>query len=144
MFMFHLSFHATPANSPFALVFMSSCLKQRFLQNVIRHYFSIWSESTAAILLFICKLLNKSGEEKETVPTQFLAQTSNLCSTPWHSCADCSHSSTWTLLSLPNQTNMFYVYMAQNSTVSSLWPQTTCVSWVLSLSQTFLIFHNLT
>jgi hypothetical protein len=35
--MFHLFFHTTAANSPVTLVFMSTCLRLSFLQNVIRH-----------------------------------------------------------------------------------------------------------
>jgi hypothetical protein len=94
-------------------------------------------------MFFICKSLNKSGEEKETDSAEFVFQTSNPCSMSWHSCVNCSHYSTCTFLSLPKHTDMFYVYMPQNSRACSFWPQTVCVSLALSLSKTFIIFHNL-
>jgi hypothetical protein len=52
-------------------------------------------------MFFICKSLNKSGEEKETVPPEFVSQISNPCGSSWHSWVKCSHSSTCTFLPLP-------------------------------------------
>jgi hypothetical protein len=72
-----------------------------------------------------------------------VSQISNPCSMSWHSCVNCSHCSTCTFLSLPKHTDMFYVYTPRNSTACSFWLQTICVHLVLSLSQTFLIFYNL-
>jgi hypothetical protein len=41
MFILHLSFYAVAAKSPFTPAFISPWLRLSFLQNVIRHYFSI-------------------------------------------------------------------------------------------------------
>jgi hypothetical protein len=93
---------------------------------------------------FIYKSLNKWGEEKETVPAEFVSQIPNLCSNSWHNFLNCTHCSTCTFLSLPKHTDMFYVYKPQNNRASSFWLQIICVSFALSLSETFLISHKLT
>jgi hypothetical protein len=49
--------HATAAKSPFTLVFMSPGMRLSFLQNVIRHYFSIWPESTTAVYDFHVQII---------------------------------------------------------------------------------------
>jgi hypothetical protein len=113
-----------------------------FIQNVVMHYFQFGVTVQYQFIIFIWKSLNISWEEKEIVTVVIMSQISNPCSMSWHSCVNCSHSSPCTFLSLPKSTDMFYVPMPQNSNPSS-WLQTICVSLVLSLSETFLIFHKL-
>jgi hypothetical protein len=134
MFMFHLSLHATAAKSYFTRVFKSPCLRLSFLQNVKALLFNLVWQYHSSLRFFICKSLNKSREEKETVPAELVSQTSNPCSMSWQSCGKCRHCSTCMFLSLPKHTDKFYAYIYQNNTASGFWLQTICL---------FLILHNL-
>jgi hypothetical protein len=70
-----------------------------------------------------------------------VSQISSACSMSWHRCVNCIILALEPSSLCLNALTCF-MYMPQNST-SRFWLHTLSPSLVLSLSETFLIFHNL-